>query len=160
MLVLEYEEEGVILSRLGFNGGMFDIKPQVAENIAALETDKADVQAIIDNKLINRPGGMFNIGILVANCGVSMEAANIIEATGKLENIEKVQNQKENAAKDPDDAVFHLGIWVGASMKDDTNTVNPKLGKQASVAILKVLLPGIDPGAKGMDYKTMVACEK
>ena len=26
--------------------------------------------------------------------------------------------------------------------------------------ILKVLLPGVDPGAKGKDYKTMVACEK
>ena len=28
------------------------------------------------------------------------------------------------------------------------------------MAIVKVLLPGIDPGAKGKDYKTMVACEK
>ena len=160
MLVSEYEDSGAMLSWLVLNGGMFDIKPRVAEKIVALETDEAAVQAIIDNKEINRPGGLFKIGIIVANCGVSMEAANIIEATGKLENIEKVQNQKENAAKDPDDAVFHLGIWVGASMKDDTNTVNPKLGKQASVAILKVLLPGIDPGAKGMDYKIMGACVK
>ena len=42
----------------------------------------------------------------------------------------------------------------------DTNTVNPKLGKEASVAIVEVLLPGIDPGEKGKDYKTMLACEK
>ena len=40
------------------------------------------------------------------------------------------------------------------------NKGNTKLGKEASVAIVKVLLPGIDPGAKGKDYKTMVACEK
>ena len=51
--------------------------------------------------------------------------------------------------KDIDDAVLHFGIWVGAGMIVDTNTGNPKLGKEVSVAILKVLLPGIDPGAKG-----------
>ena len=42
----------------------------------------------------------------------------------------------------------------------DINTGNPKLDKEASVAIVKVLLPRIDPGEKGKDYKTMVACEK
>ena len=88
------------------------------------------------------------------------EAEKRIEATGKLENIEKVQRKKENAVKYSDDAVLHFGIWVGADMKVDTNTGNPKLGKEDSVEIVKVLLPGIDPGAKGKDYKKMVACEK
>ena len=160
MLVLEYEEEGVILSRLGFNGGMFDIKPQVAEKIVPPETDDAAVQAIVDNKAINRPGGMFKLGILVANCGVVMEAAKSIEAKEILEKIEKVQKKKENSAKDSDDAVLHFGIWVGAGMKVDTNIGNPKLGKEASFAIVEVLLPGIDHGSKGKDYKTMLACEK
>ena len=62
-----------------------------------------------------------------------------------------MQNKKENAAKDSDDTVLTFGIWVGAGMKVDTNTGNPKLGKEALVAIVKVLLPGIDPGAKGKD---------
>ena len=118
-----------MLSRLGFNGGMFDIKPQVAEKIVSLETDEAAVQAIIDNKAINRPGGLFKLGILVANCGVVMGAAKIIEATGKLEKIERVQKKNYNAEKDSDGAVLHLGIWVGAGMKLDTNTGKPKLGE-------------------------------
>ena len=42
----------------------------------------------------------------------------------------------------------------------DTNTGNLKMGKEAAVAIVKVLLPGIDPGAKVKDYKKMVASEK
>ena len=52
------------------------------------------------------------------------------------------------------------GVHIILSLPNgtDTNTVNPKLGKEASVAIVKVLLPGIYPGAKGKDYKTMVAC--
>ena len=71
-----------------------------------------------------------------------------------------MQNKKDNAEKDSDDSVLHLGIWVGAGMKVDTNTGNPKLGKEASVATVKVFLPGIDTGAKGKDYKTMLAYEK
>ena len=70
-----------------------------------------------------------------------MESENRIEATDELENIEKAQNKKDNEAKDSDDTVFHFGIWVGSGMKVDTSTVNPKLGKEASVAIVKVLLP-------------------
>ena len=103
---------------------------------------------------------MFKHGILVANYGVVMEAAKRIEATGNLEKIEKVQNKKDNAEKDSDDTVLHFGIWVGSGMTVDTNTGNQKLGKEASVDIVKVLLPGIDPGAKGKDYKAMVCCEK
>ena len=33
-----------MLSQLGLNGGMFDIKPRVAEKIDAPETDEAAVQ--------------------------------------------------------------------------------------------------------------------
>ena len=86
-----------------------------------------------------------------------MEAAKRIEATDKLEKIDKVQKKKENVAKYSHDAVLHFVIWVGAGTKVDTNTGNPKLGKEAAVAIVKVLLPGIDPGAKGKGFKTMVS---
>ena len=89
-----------------------------------------------------------------------MEAAKRIEATDKLEMIDKVQKKKEHVAKYRNYGVRHFLIWVGAGTKVDTNTGNPKLGKKASVAIVKVLLPGIDPGSKDKDYKTMVACKK
>ena len=40
------KRRGAMISRLGFNGGMFDIKPRVADKIVAPETDEADVQGI------------------------------------------------------------------------------------------------------------------
>ena len=73
-----------MISRLVFNGGMFDIKPRVAEKTVALDTDEADVQAIINNKAINRPGGLFKLGIIVEIFGVVMGSAKSIEATGKI----------------------------------------------------------------------------
>ena len=54
------------------------------------------------------------------------------------------------------------GVHIILSLpnRTDTNTGKPKLDKEASVAIVQVLLTGIDIGAKGKDYKTMVDCEK
>ena len=54
------------------------------------------------------------------------------------------------------------GVYIILSLPNgtDTNTGNPKLGKEYTVAIMELLLPGIEPGAKGKDYKTMLACEK
>ena len=51
------------------------------------------------------------------------------------------------------------GVHIILSLPNgmDTNTGNPKLGKESSVAIVKTLLPGIDHGAKGKDYKTMLS---
>ena len=101
-----------MISRLGLNVGMFDIKPRVSEKIVSPEIDEAAVQEIIDNKAINRPGGLFKLGIIVAYFVVVMGAAKRIETTGKIENIEKVQKKKDNAAKDSDDSVLNFVIWV------------------------------------------------
>ena len=58
-----------MISRLGLNVGMFDIKPRVSGKIVSPETDEAAVQEIIDNKAINRPGGLFKLGILLKFLG-------------------------------------------------------------------------------------------
>ena len=89
-----------------------------------------------------------------------MEAAKGVDASDKLKVIEKALKKKDDAAKESHDALLHLGIWVGAGMKVDTRTGYPKLSKEPSVEIVKVLLPWVDPGAKAKDYKTMGACVK
>ena len=57
-------------------------------------------------------------------------------------------------------AVEGVNIILSLTNGTDTNIGNPKLGKEASVSIVKVLLPGGDPREKVKDYKTMVSCEK
>ena len=37
--------------------------------------DEAAVRAIVDSKAINGAGGLFELGVVVANCGVITEAA-------------------------------------------------------------------------------------
>ena len=64
------------------------------------------------------------------------------------------------------EALYHKyaeeGVNIILSLPNgtDTNTGNPKLGKEAAVAIVKVLLLGIDLGENVKDYKTMVDCDK
>ena len=89
-----------------------------------------------------------------------MEAAKRIDASDKLKVIEKALKKKDDAAKESNNTLLHFVIWVGAGMKVDTRIGYPKLSKEASVAIVKVLLPGINPWAKSNDYKTMGACVK
>ena len=82
-----------------------------------------------------------------------MEAAKGIDASDKLNIIEKALKKKDDAAKESHDALVHFGIWVGDGMKVDTKTGYSKLSKRPPTAIGKVLFTWIDPEAK--DYKTM-----
>jgi len=95
----------------GFNSGVFDIQPRVVEKVLAPETDEAKVQAIIDNKAINRAGGLFKLGEHVANSAVVMEAARRIAASDKLDRIAKQQKKKDAADKSDNDA--RLGFSPG-----------------------------------------------
>ena len=61
--------------------------------------------AIIDNKTINRAGGLFKLGVVVANCGVIMESAKRIKATKKREKEAKANKKKDSTAKVNDTAV-------------------------------------------------------
>jgi cell fate (sporulation/competence/biofilm development) regulator YmcA (YheA/YmcA/DUF963 family) len=124
------------------------------------ETDEAAVQAIIDSKAINKSGGLFNLGIHVANSAVVMEAMRRIKATEKVATIAKEQRKKDAAAKTDNNALDHFVSWVEAGANVDPTTGHPKLSKDASVAIVKVLLPKIAPTEKLKDYKTMANCVK
>ena len=66
------------------------------------------------------------------------------------------------AIKAPAQKYAAEGVHIILSLPNGTytNTGKPKLGKESAVAIVKVFLPGIDPRAKGKDYKKMVAFEK
>ena len=63
----------------------------------------------------------------------------------------KGSEEKAGAEKVSDDALTHFGIWVAAGMKVHSVTGCPKLGKVASVATVKVLLPVIDPYKNAKD---------
>lgn len=55
----EYKEAAEAVAKLSYHGDMLDVVPQKAE---------APKEHIVRNKLINKPGGLFRTGLIVANC--------------------------------------------------------------------------------------------
>ena len=96
---------------LGFNSVLLKIKAKVVEKIIPPINDEAAVQAIIENKEINRAGGIFKLGVVVANCGVIMESAKRIKETEKREKEAKAKNKKDSTAKVNDTAVEKYWAW-------------------------------------------------
>ena len=160
ILVAEYEQAGKWLAESQFNSGIFDIQPRRVKKKLLPETDEAAVQAIIDSKAINKSGGLFNLGIHVANSAVVMEAMRRVKENEKAAKIAKEQRKKDAAAKTDINALDHFVSWLEAGAKVDPTTGHPKLSKDAAVAIVKVLLPKIAPTEKLKDYKTMASCVK
>ena len=148
------------MTRLGFNGGLLDIKAKVVEKIILPVNDKSAVQAIIDKKAINRAGGLFKLGVVVANYGVIMEASKRIKVTEKREKETKVNKKKDSTAKVNDTAVDKYWSWRYTGRKVDPDTGHPIMNKDTAVAIVKVPLPECDPNANSAGYKNMGPCIK
>ena len=56
--------------------------------------DEAQIQHIVDNKLLNKAGGLYKTGLIVANCRV------VVEAGKRLAELEKKAKAKVERKKD------------------------------------------------------------
>ena len=83
-----------------------------------------------------------------------------VKATEKVAKIAMEQRKKDAAAKTDNNTLDHFVSWVEACANVDPNTGHPRSSKDASVAIVKVLLPKIAPTEKLKDYKTVSNCVK
>jgi hypothetical protein len=69
----EYKRTARVLTGMGFNGHMMDLKlPQVTA-AAVFEDNKEKINQLVENRLINKVGGPYKTGMIVANCSVVLE---------------------------------------------------------------------------------------
>jgi len=57
----DYRKSAETLPEMGFNGAMFDIEPPVVSRDVIPEGNEAKIQHIIDNRLINKAGGLYKL---------------------------------------------------------------------------------------------------
>jgi len=77
---------------MGYNGEVFDLVLPRAQKRDVPEGDKAKIQAIIKNKMINRAGGLLcKLGFHVINGSVMLEANRRIEVESEKAKKKKVQ---------------------------------------------------------------------
>ena len=75
----EYKEVAAAVNDLGYNGDMLDVVPREVEEAGIPSDKEAQIEHIVKNKLINKPGGLFRTGFIVANCRIVMESSKQVE---------------------------------------------------------------------------------
>ena len=73
--VQEYEECAQTLNRLGFNGDVLNLEVCQVEENGYPSDEERQTEHIVKNKLVNKAGGWYKAGIVIANSRVVIEAA-------------------------------------------------------------------------------------
>ena len=160
LLVKDYEECARMLNARGFNGGVLDLEPPRVEKTASIPDDEeAQIQLILKNKVMNKAGSLFKVGVHVANSRVLIEAARRHRegcTKAKAAKVLKDKCEKNNEALK---AIELYRKWVADGKKIDGKGY-PELTKPNSKAILNVLLTRIDKDGKRSSYSSMTECRK
>ena len=75
LLHADYHKSAERLTKMGFNGAMFDTEPPVVSKDIILEGNEAKIQHLINNRLINKAQGLYKTGLIIANAQVVLEAS-------------------------------------------------------------------------------------
>ena len=125
------------------------------------EGNEAKIQHIIDNRLINKAGGLYKNGLIIANAQVVLEAAKriaVLDAKAK-ENTEL--KKKNDVVKRDGKAQKAHREWVHEGRLVDGDG-NPKLNQKSAHANVRFLLSRVDIKGelKTKDCNSMKACVK
>ena len=75
--------------QLGCHGLGAWLEHQEVEERELLEDEEQMIEGIIKNKTINRAGGLYKIGVHIANCRIILEVARRVEERAEMKKKEK-----------------------------------------------------------------------
>jgi len=156
----EYRKTAKVLTGMGFNGGVMDVKLPKVKKAGVFEDNKARIQYLVDNRCMNKAGGLFKTGLLVANCQVVNECNRRVAGVEK-KKMEAAATKKVDQSVDTWNKAKGAYVeWVTTGRKVDDANGCPDLDRPSSYAVVKFLLPKID--IKGelrlKDFGTMKKC--
>ena len=123
------------MNKLGYNGDMLDVVPQEVDVAEIPLDEEAQVEHIVKNKLINKPGGLFWAGLIVANCQVVMESSKQVVVQEAFEQIEAAAAKKVTGNKLKEDkGVIAYQAWVDSERLKTTERYLKMCLKPATVS--------------------------
>jgi hypothetical protein len=155
----EYKNSAKSLTAMGFNGELLDCKLPKVKKKPVFCDEEAQIQHIIDNKLLNKAGGFYKTGLIVANCRVVVEAGKRmaeLDKNAKEEVEQKKQLQSNTRSCEAHKA--HVDWVLARSLVDVIGHLG--LNKKDSLALVKFLLPKVDilGELKLKDFNSMKKC--
>ena len=157
-LQAEYASTSKELTEKGYNGKVLNLELPVVRNATLLADEDATVDHIVKNRLINKAGGLFKAGILIANSRAVLRAAKLIAEEDKQKALEAAQKKKDRQETLQSEAMMVFGRWKADGRK--SNDDGPQLKKSDALVIIRVLLPRLDvkKEVKIGDLKTVKDC--
>ena len=151
---LMYREGAAGLERLGFNGlDTFDTElPRTGEREFNL-TDKEKIAELMKDPNL-RPGKMHKLGLVTVNGGLLLEARRRKLLEDEKEKKRKAEEAEEKEEGGKNDALYYYHRWkTGGKPLDSKGKI--KLSLKGARAIVKVLMPRVDPTKKVAEYTAL-----
>ena len=142
-LVGDYDACAAELTRMGYNGGVLDLKPRVVSTTTFQKDEDEQIKHIMKNKLMTSAGGLYKSGILIANCDVLLKASKLSAAETERLKVEISHKKKQKQEIVEAEAHVAFAAWVSDGMKSNTDGC-PILNRKDGYAIVRVLLPRLD----------------
>ena len=144
---------------IGLNGAMFDIELPKVMVAPIFVDDEEKIKHIVENHLINKVGGLYKTGLIVANCRAVVEAAKRIAELDKRVRLAATLKKGTDVMRLSCEVWKTCQDWVSAGKPVDDEG-SPWLNKKDSYVIVKFLLPIVDitRALKLKDYNSMKKC--
>ena len=117
------------------------------------DSDEETIAELMKNPTL-RAGGLFKLGVATANSGLLLEARR-----RKLAEEKKENERKENEALEADIDTAEIGVLAYLEWKDAGKPVDGKgkikLNLRQAKAIVRALMPAIDPTKKVSEYNAV-----
>ena len=156
----EYKRAAAKVSVLGYNGEVLDLEPARTDERHLPEGEDTQVKVLVEaKKRINKAGTLFKCGTNMINGRVMLKAKKLIDEEAKKHKKAKEEKKRKAAGTKEERAILAHCEWVREGRTLDKNG-NPKLGKEDSISIVKVLLPRIAPQEKIGEYNSMSKCNE
>ncbi len=155
----EYRKTVRVLSGMGFNGGMLDVKLLKVKAAAAFEDKEAKIQYLVENCLIDKAGGLYKTGTIVANCHAVNKGIRRVAELEKKAKEAKLMKKADQLVDLLNKAKRAHAEWVRKGRLVNENR-SPNLDRPSSYSVVKFLLPRIDIKGelKLKDFGTMKKC--
>ena len=151
-----YKEGAAGLQRLGFNGiDVFDIELPRADDVKFGEKDEKKIDEMMKDGRMTA-GKFMGAGLTIVNTDMMMEARKRRLAQIETEKEEKTRTEKEDGLNMLDYAVYNYNKWKVDKPLDKHDKI--KLSKMGAIAIVKALMPRVDPTKNVSEFKTMKLC--
>ena len=138
-----------------------DVKLPKVKAAAVFENNEEKIKYLVENRLINKAGGLYKTGTIVANCSVVLEGGRRVAEVEKMAKAAVATKKADQMVDLGNNAKTAHGVWVTKGRPIDADG-NPVLDKNASYAVVKFLLPRVDilGELKLKDFNSMKKCVK